>query len=211
MDAEAIWSVIEAERRSLADLLAGLSASEWTVHSLCAGWTVKDVAAHLTLSTVGVREAVPAFFRARGNFDLMMHQTTAAKAAGSTPEELVADLRAIATSRRHPPGTKPVDPMVDILVHGQDIARPLGQDRPIPTDAAALAATHVWQKSFPYGARKRFAGLRFEATDAPLALGDGTPATGPVAAILLVISGRTAALEELSGPGAALASRALAR
>jgi len=210
MDVEAIWTVTETQRRSLADLLAGLSPSEWAVHSLCAGWTVKDVAAHLALSTVGIREAVPALLRARGNFDTMISQTALAKAASSTPEELVADLRRIATSRRHPPGTKPVDPMVDILVHGQDIARPLGLDRPVPTDAAAVAATHVWRKSFPYGARKRFTGLRFEATDAPIALGDGTLARGPVAAVLLVISGRTTALGELSGPGAALASRALA-
>jgi uncharacterized protein (TIGR03083 family) len=210
MEPEAIWTAIEAQRRSLADLLAGLAPSEWTVHSLCAGWTVKDVAAHLTLSTVGIREAVPALLRARGKFDTMIHQTAVAKAEECTTEQLVAELREIATSRRHPPGTRPIDPLVDVLVHGQDIARPLGQDRPIPTDAAVAAATRVWQKTLPHAARKRFAGVRFEATDAPVALGEGTPTTGPIAAILLVISGRATGLADLSGPGAALASRALA-
>lgn len=210
MESDAIWAAIEAQRLSLADLLAGLAPSEWTVHSLCASWTVKDVAAHLTLSTVGLREAVPAMLRARGDFNTMIHQTATAKAAARTTEEIVAELRTIAGSRRHPPGTKPIDPLVDVLIHGQDIARPLGQNRPVPSDAAVAAATRLWQQGLPYRARKRFAGIRFEATDAPIALGDGEPATGPVAAILLVTSGRPAALAELSGPGAALASRALA-
>ena len=145
MESEAIWTEIEAQRLSLADLLAGLAPSEWTVHSLCAGWTVKDVAAHLTLGTVGMREALPALLRARGNIDAMIHQTAVDKAAATTTEEIIADLRAIAASHRHPPGTKPIDPLVDVLVHGQDIARPLGQDRPVPTDAGIAAAAHAWQ------------------------------------------------------------------
>lgn len=51
MDREAIRRAVEAERRDLADLLDRLAPADWDVGSLCAGSTVRDVVAHLTLAT----------------------------------------------------------------------------------------------------------------------------------------------------------------
>ena len=55
MDRDQVWQVIDAQRMNLAALLEQLSADDWRQPSLCAGWTVRDVAAHLTL-----QQSVPA-------------------------------------------------------------------------------------------------------------------------------------------------------
>ncbi|MBT2385554.1 hypothetical protein J7E86_18635, partial [Streptomyces sp. ISL-11] len=116
---------------------------------------------------------------------------------------LAAELRALAGSHRHAVGTTHVEPLLDVLVHGQDIALPLGRPREIPPPAAAVAATRVWTMGVPFRARKRFRGLRFAATDAVWAAGEGKDAEGPIGAILLTLTGRTAVLDRLSGEGAA--------
>src|SRR5687767_3104812 len=63
-------------------------------------------------------------------------------------------------SATYPPGTKPIDPLVDVLVHGQGIAVPLRIDRPMPAAAAVAAAERVWVMSCPFFARRRFRGVR---------------------------------------------------
>ena len=50
MDEERSWELIAAERRALADLLDGLTPEQWEAPSLCAGWRVRDVAAHVALT-----------------------------------------------------------------------------------------------------------------------------------------------------------------
>jgi uncharacterized protein (TIGR03083 family) len=99
---------------------------------------------------------------------------------------------------------------VEVLVHGQDIARPLGRSRPVAPHLAAQAARRVWAAP-PFRAASRFPGVRFEATDADLVLGDGEPVTGPASAVLLALAGRSAGLDELSGHGAGLLQRAFTR
>ena len=67
-------------------------------------------------------------------------------------DEIVAALRGMVGSRRRPPGTKVVDPLLDALVHGQDIARPLGLPRTMPQDAALAVAERLWTMTFPINA-----------------------------------------------------------
>jgi uncharacterized protein (TIGR03083 family) len=69
MDSDQVWEAIDRERLSLADLLDELTAPEWETPSLCTGWQVRDVAAHLTLAQMGLFPAVVAAARARGNFN----------------------------------------------------------------------------------------------------------------------------------------------
>src|SRR4051794_41529528 len=69
LDRDAVWASIDAERSSLADLLDDLGEEEWVHPSLCDGWRVRDVAAHLTLATAGVRDMAGPAGRGRGDFD----------------------------------------------------------------------------------------------------------------------------------------------
>ena len=90
---------------------------------------------------------------------------------------------------------------IDYLVHGQDIAVPLGRSLQMPTGLAIVAADRVWSSPRMFHARKKLAGYRLVADNAPWAAGDGHEITGPIGALLLLLTGRPAALRQLSGPG----------
>lgn len=201
MESSLLWKHTEAERLALADLFDGLTADQWEQPSLCAGWRVRDVAAHVTLAS----RARPLTFlaglvRNGGNPNRFIASDARARSSRPT-SELTNELRAVAAARHHPPGTKEVDPLVDILVHTQDVAVPLGIDRAMPADAAAAAAERVWSMSFPFHAKKRTRGVRLRADDGSWEGGEGAEVSGPMAAILLVLTGRAAGLDRLSGPG----------
>ena len=201
MDDDAIWTAIHAQRAALADILDTLTEAEWAHDSLCAGWTVRDVAAHVISSAdAGIGEIVTAMLRARGNFNRCMFDVAKRRSARPTAQ-IVADYRRLGGSRRHPPGTTKWDPLVDVLVHTQDIVRPLGRVRPMPPELAAAAGHYLWGKGFPYHAQQRLGGLRLTATDVDFAVGTGAPVSGPMGSVLLLLAGRTASIPELTGEG----------
>src|SRR5690242_8889496 len=192
MDAESSWRAIARERRSLADLLAGLTPAQWDAPSLCAGWRIRDVAAHVAMAPQppGLGAMVREGVRARGSFHRLNHDV-AVRHAERPAERLVAELREHADSRRLPAVTNYRNIVPDILVHGQDIAIPLGLDRPMPLDAATAGATRVWTMGWPFWARRRLKGSRLIATDTDWSAGDGeTELRGPIAALLLLMTGR---------------------
>ena len=202
MDVEESWQVIERERRSLADLLETLTDDEWERPSLCVGWRVRDVAAHLTLAPQppGPGSMLWQGIRARGSFHRLNHDA-AVRHAQRPGADLVAELRAHARSRRLPLVTNYRNILFDVVVHGQDIAIPLGHPREIPADAATASATRVWTMGPPFWAKHRLRGFRFIATDTDWTAGTGTDIRGPIAGVLLVLTGRRAGVPLLSGPG----------
>lgn len=201
MDTTDIWSTIAVERIRLARLLAGLTEPEWDTPSLCDGWRIRHVAAHVIMPATTSRPAmVLEMVRARGNFNRMV-DTSARRSGDRPPADILADFHTHATSRRRPPGTTPLDPLMDTLVHSQDIAIPLERDHPMPVTAGVAVARHIHGRGFPFHAARRFAGVRFVATDAELELGTGREVRGPVTAIVLTLTGRTALLDRFTGPG----------
>ena len=125
-----------------------------------------------------------------------------AHAADRSPAELVAELRALADSRAKPAITTLDNLLFDTLVHVQDIAVPLGLRAAMPLDAAREGVGRVWRMGWPFWARRRMRGLHLIATDVDWSAGAGAEVRGPVQALLLLLTGRTAAaLPELSGPG----------
>lgn len=134
--------------------------------------------------------------RARGSFNRMIHDT-ATRHAARPVDRLVAELRAAVGSRRLAPGQKLADALMDVLVHGQDIAIPLGRRRDMPADAAQAAAQHLWRIGFPFHARKKLRGFRLSATDVDWTAGEGAEVRGPIKVIVPLLAGRTA----LAPPG----------
>jgi uncharacterized protein (TIGR03083 family) len=200
VDSDELWTTIDEQRTSLADLLSALTPQEWEQPSWCTGWRVRDVAAHLTLAQTTLAVALPALLRARGSFDRMVHDTAVTRAA-APPEELVVAIRAMVGSRRRAPVVTEVEPLLDVLVHGQDIARPLGRDRPVPAAAAATAATRAWRMGWPFWARRRLRGTSLAATDSDWRVGSGPLVRGSTGDLLLLVTGRRQVLPQLSGPG----------
>ncbi|MDK1472187.1 maleylpyruvate isomerase family mycothiol-dependent enzyme [Streptomyces sp. 549] len=196
------WRAVDRERLSLAGLLDTLSPAEWELPTQCDGWRVRDVAAHLTLAPrIGLGRILREIVRARGDFDRMIHDT-ACQAATRPTEVIAADLRALAGWHRPVLGTTRRESLLDILVHGQDIALAVGRERPMPVDAACDAADRVYRMSYPFQVRRRLGGRRLTATDVAWDRGEGPEIRGPIAALLLLLTGREqAARPHLHGPG----------
>ncbi|MEV0646217.1 maleylpyruvate isomerase family mycothiol-dependent enzyme [Phytomonospora sp. NPDC050363] len=210
MRPEEILAWVKAERLSFADFLETLDEHEWDADSLCAGWTVRHVAAHTTMSTrQTLFMTIKGTIRARGDWDRMERELAWERAAMFEPAEIIAQIRETAGSARRAPGAGRLDPLVDFLVHGQDVARPLGRSRQMPVEQAAVALGQVVGSVF-YGAGKRLRGTRIIATDCAYAHGDGPhELRGPVGDLLLVATGRPAGLAALEGPGVARVAAAL--
>lgn len=208
MDREQCWQAIERERLRLADLLDTLTDDEWDHPSLCAGWRVRDVAAHVALAPQppGPWDTVVSAVRARGSFHRLNHDISVAHAGSRSGADLVAELRAHAASRRLFVATSYRNILYDTLVHAQDIAIPLHRTHPMPADAASAGATRVWTMGWPFWARRRLAGFRLRATDVDWTAGTGPQEiSGPIEALLLLLTGRTAALHRLTGADRLLA------
>lgn len=208
MNDDDIWAAIDTQRLRTADLLESLTAAELARPSLCCGWTIRDVAAHLTLQQLGLVDVLRFAVRHPASM-LGMNRiiNRSARFRAEAPvEELIAALRRMVGSRRHNVGLTSLEPLIDILVHGQDIAIPLGRDLPVPPRAAAAAATRVWS-SRGTALGKVFDALpleayRLSATDIDWSVGAGPIVEGPIGALLLILTGRRAALAQVTGAGA---------
>jgi len=205
MNSDQIWRVIDSQRAHLSDLLGDLADDEWRQPSLCAGWTVRDVAAHLTLQQLGLRDLLGFMGKWRGSMDRTIAHVARVRAAQLTTEQIIAGIRGMIGSRRHTLGVTYVETLCDILVHSQDITIPLGRHLDVPADAAAVCASRALSMRWPppLPSVKKMAGFRATATDTSWSTGEGPTVEGPMAALLLVYCGRLAALPQLSGDGAA--------
>ena len=201
------FSLIAAERRRLADELDGLATAAWEQPSLCGRWTNHEVIAHLNVPfEIGTPTFLLALAKARGNFDVANHRLAADLARRLDPAACVAGLRARAKDRFTPPGYGPEAPLTDVIVHGEDILRPLG--RSVAVAEPALAAVLHFMTS-----RKATRGfgvisvddVHFEPTDVDVSIGHGGQiVTGPALSMVCVLVGRPVFLDDLSGPGADL-------
>ena len=202
MKAGETWKHIHSERAQMADTWTGLSVSQWAAPSWCQGWSVQDTAGHI----VAAAEQTPVNFykeMTAAGFKFNVFTDRGARRVGSAgPDQLVRRLRARTTTTNHPPA--PVMAMLgEIVVHGEDIRRPLGLKHQ-PPQAALVAVADSWKNSnLLIGSKRRIAGLRLQATDAEWAHGDGPEVSGPLLSLILAMTGRKAVHPDLSGDGVA--------
>ncbi len=201
MDRQEIDEAVAAERLALAAYVEGLDEAAWATPSLCAAWTVREVVAHLTFTTrATVPAVVRAAVRARGDFDRMEIDVARERSTAFTPGELVAQLRESALTSRRFPGSAPMDPLMDLVIHAQDIARPVGTPYRSPAAVVLASLAYVAANRF-MGGPKRVAGLTLVASDADWSTGSGPEVRGRAEDLLLAVSGRPAALPALHGDG----------
>ena len=202
MEPDESWQVVDRCRSDLADLLEATPEHDLLSPSLCTGWTVRDVGAHLAIAPLmPLGEILLAAVRARGNFNRMIHDTAVRRSMTRSDAQIVTDLRSCVGSRRLAPSTVWRDPLLDLLVHTQDIARPLGLLINMPHDAAVEAAEWSWKRGFPFQPAQRLPGVRLVADDADWQRGEGAEVHGRIADLLLLSTGRRKVLTELAGPG----------
>ena len=206
MKSDEIWTHIHAERAEMADTWTTLSPPQWAAPSWCQGWSVQDTAGHI----LAAAEQTPVHFYqqlASAGFRFNVFTDRGARRlAVIGPDELVRRLRARTSTTNHPPA--PVLAMLgEIVVHGEDIRRPLGLKHQPPEDALVAVADSWKNSNLLIGAKRRITGLRLRATDTEWAHGDGPEVSGPLLSLILAMTGRTAVHRDLSGEGVAELAR----
>jgi uncharacterized protein (TIGR03083 family) len=148
---------------------------------------------------------------ARYGFNVTRASFTESKSmfAGSSPDEIRRFWDQVMVARHPRKGISKLIPtsagFLDHLVHNQDIRRPTGHPRQVPTDRLCRALSLVRTEGSPmYNPKKKVSGLRLEATDVGWSEGDGPLVAGPGEAIVMAASGRRASLGELHGDGVAV-------
>jgi uncharacterized protein (TIGR03083 family) len=195
-----IWMHIHAERAQMAHAFVDLSEQQWNAASWCVGWKVRDTAGHI----LAAAEQTPLNFykeMTQAGFRFNVFADRAAKRLGTlAPDEMAERLRLRTTTTNHPPA--PVMAMLgEIIVHGADIRRPLGLGHQ-PTEAALVAVADTYRRTnLLIGSKRRIAGLRIEATDCEWSTGSGPRVAGPLLSLVLAMSGRRQACDDLDGDG----------
>nr|WP_149179226.1 maleylpyruvate isomerase family mycothiol-dependent enzyme [Streptomyces sp. TRM49041] len=194
-----VRAAIAAERREFAELLDALPAEKWDAPSLCGGWRVREVAAHMTM---GFRYSLPKMarelVRARGSLDRMTDHCARADAAAHSTAELAAFLR----DNAHHPWKPPVGGIAAALghdvIHGLDITVALGMDRRVPEDRLRVLLGTVTPRTARFF-KADLGGVRLRATDLDWSYGTGAPLSGTAQDLLLLAYGRRLPAGHLEG------------
>ncbi|NUL44956.1 maleylpyruvate isomerase family mycothiol-dependent enzyme [Cellulosimicrobium funkei] len=204
---EQVYALATRNRLLAASMFAGLTEEQWRTPSLCAGWTVREVCAHVVPPKGGYKALSLLWdvVRFRGDLARMVDSTARDRARRPTAE-LVGSLRERAGERLKAPVVGPYGPMVDTAIHLRDAARPLGLATcPPPEDwrlVLDFLLTGPAERGFVGSGRTK--GLRLEAVDLDWSRGEGQLVRGSAEALALGIAGRGAVYDELEGPGVAV-------
>ncbi|MFF0342431.1 maleylpyruvate isomerase family mycothiol-dependent enzyme [Kribbella sp. NPDC004875] len=186
-----IRSVVTAERSEFADVLAGLTADQWDQPTLCAGWRVRELVAHLTMP---FRTSTPQFIagmvRAGGKFDRYADRQAHRDAAELSSAELLDCLRRNVSHPWKPPGGGYAGALSHDVIHGLDVTVALGIDRRVPLERLQLVFDAVKPRQLKYFGVD-LNGVQLQATDLDWSYGTGTPLQRPAQELLLHLCGRT--------------------
>jgi uncharacterized protein (TIGR03083 family) len=199
----ALWELAHAERATLARDLATLPAEQWRAPTLCGGWDVEEVTAHLSAAaSVGrgrwIRSMLLAGFRPH-----VHNERRLAEHRGASPAGTLDRFREVVDLSIAPSSDIPAY-LGEVVVHAQDIRRPLGIPTRPRTEALLPVAEFFVTRNFTVPSRRNAAGLRLVATDAPFAAGEGPEVRGTLLGLVMCLAGRDAYLDELDGPGVPL-------
>ncbi|MFI1988880.1 maleylpyruvate isomerase family mycothiol-dependent enzyme [Actinoplanes sp. NPDC020271] len=193
---------IAAQRAELAEMLAGLTGDQWDAGTLCQGWRVREVVAHITYP---FRTRAPRFFldlaRAGGRFDRMADRVARRDAAAMSTAELLAQVRDNVEHPWSPPGGGAAGALSHDVIHGLDITLALFPERSVPSGRLAAVLDGMSPRSIGYFGTD-LSGVRLVATDLEWSFGDGEPVRGRGQDLLMVVCGRRLPTGLLTGPGA---------
>jgi uncharacterized protein (TIGR03083 family) len=190
---------VRRERERLLAVLEGLDDAGWRTPSLCTGWTVRDLVVHLLMP---YELSMPRFLAlmARSGFRFDRAADRWARTDDRSPADVVPALRD--TEHRTfeaGPGAPAEAPLSHLVIHAEDVYRPLGVPSPTdPEDAGIALGQLIGRRAL---APALLDGLAFTATDTDWRHGTGATVSGPATALLTTLAGRPAALDELTGGG----------
>lgn len=185
-----LTSETQTERERLAGLFSDLSPEQWGTPSLCEGWRVREVVAHITMpfrtKPLGVMVGM---VRAGFSFSRYADRDARSTAQEKSPAELVDLLRRNIDNPWQPPGGGGAGALSHDVIHGLDATEPLGLPAP-PADRIALVLASTGPRQLRYFGVD-LEGQRLTAADANVSVGEGVSVVPMTAKeILLVVTGR---------------------
>ncbi len=200
--AAAIWQTVHSERQRLAADLSELGEEQWHIPSLCPGWDIHDVLAHLVDTARTSRLSfVRDLLTARMDFD-RANENGIAREKRQDPQATIEALKEAAVLMRTPPANLATR-LVEAIVHGEDIRRPLGIAGCYPERAITQALAYQLRTPVSFGGgRERAAGLRLIDRKTGAAWGQGDDVEADSIELLLAVSGRRVGRDILKGSGA---------
>ena len=195
-----IMDEVTAQRHELTVLLAKLPVQAWDHPSLCAGWHVRHVVAHMTMPLrYSTRRFITEMVKARGNFDSMADRC-ARRDGMASPSELINGLRDNEQNPRTPPGGGLEAALTHDVIHGQDITVALGIEHLVPPQRLGVVLEAITSSR----SLKHFGvdvdGIELCATDIDWSYGSGAPLSGSAQDLALVLCGRKLPAGRLQDP-----------
>jgi uncharacterized protein (TIGR03083 family) len=197
-DAE-LQPAVAAEFQALADLLDSATDAQWDTPSLCAGWRVREVIAHMTMAARYSEEEFMAELR-RCEFDFgRLSNEIAAQDAGLPASELVAGLRSEVMKHWTPPGGGWHGALNHVVIHGLDVTVPLGVPRRTPDATIRVVLDDLTGGDVHEHFGTSIRGRRLQATDIDWSYGSGPALRGPAGDLALALCGRAIPQGRLEG------------
>jgi uncharacterized protein (TIGR03083 family) len=195
---------VAAEFASLAGLLADASSAQWDTASLCAGWRVREVIAHLTMAARYPEQEFMAELQ-RCGFDFTRLSNEIAGRDASLPvDRLVACLRSDVMQHWTPPGGGYHGALNHVVIHGLDVTVPLGVPRRSPDETIRVVLDDLTRG----GGHAHFGididGRCLAASDLDWSYGSGAALRGEAGDLAVALCGRAV-------PGGRLAGEPLRR
>lgn len=195
-----LMPMIHAERGSLAEFLGTLTPEQWSAQTWCDEWNVQEVVGHLVAAgKITAGHFFSGLAMSGFSFDRFVDKDLRQYAAG-TPADVKKRFDGIIDSTRTPPGPSYVA-LGEVMVHGEDIRRPLGAKGDHPPEHLVTLAELYKKTGAPLRAKKRIAGLKLRATDVDWSTGEGPEVAGPAMSLILAMVGRSKALDDCTGDG----------
>jgi uncharacterized protein (TIGR03083 family) len=194
-----VQPAVAAQLLSLAELLEGASDAQWDILSLCEGWRVREVIAHMTMAA---RYTEDQFMTELGKCDFdfgRLSNLIAARDAELPTDELVANLRSEVMQHWTPPVGGPRGALNHAVIHGLDVTVPLGVARLAPDEFIGDVLDGLTEGGGHAHFGTEIDGRTLEATDLPWSYGSGPVLRGSAQDLALVLCGRAIPVERLEG------------
>ena len=196
-----LQAAVITDYMSLADLLDGLPDSGWDTPSLCAGWRVREVVAHLTMPVRYSAEQFQAELHAcEGDFTRLSNRV-ASRDAGLPTTTLVDNTRDDMLHRWTPPGGGQIGALTHVVIHSLDITVPLGVPRRSPDETLGAVLEDLTRGGTHAHFGFDLGGLSLRATDIDWSFGTGAPITGAAEDLALLVCGRNLPPGRIDGNG----------
>lgn len=186
-----LQAFVAATYSGLADLLESAHAETWNALSLCEGWQVRHVVAHVTMPVRLTFEQFGAeMAAAKGDFTVLSN-TVASRDAALPASDLLRQLRSASLHEWQPPGGGATGALSHAVIHSLDITLPLKEPAVASPEAIASVLEHLADaEGATFGID--LSGLRLETTDTDWTYGNGDDVVAAdMAELVALLSGRT--------------------